>query len=102
MVITTLDAQVPPEKWAALEQAYKQSVSGEIDSGLVETFLLHNLREPNQWRIATVWASREALDAMRSSGQTPRGVLIFRAAGAEPTLSISEVVSYTREPGGKG
>lgn len=102
MVITTLDAQVPPDKWAALEQAYKEAVASETDPGLVETFLLHNFKEPNQWRIVTVWESRAALDAMRNSGETPRGVLIFRAAGAEPALTISDVVSYARAPGGKG
>ena len=102
MVITTLEAQVPPDQWAALEQAYKEGIAGETDLGLVETFLLHNLKEPAQWRIATVWESRAALDAMRNSGQTPRGVLIFRAAGAEPVLSVSEVVAHASEPGGKG
>jgi hypothetical protein len=29
---------------------------------------------------------------MRGSGTTPAGILMFRAAGAEPTTSIFEVV----------
>jgi hypothetical protein len=28
---------------------------------------------------------------MRQSGETPRGVLIFHAAGADPVLSVFEV-----------
>ena len=36
----------------------------------------------------------EALETMRQSGQTPRGVLMFRAAEAEPTLSISNVATH--------
>jgi hypothetical protein len=42
------------------------------------------------WRIETLWESRQALDAMRGTG-TPRGVQIFRAAGAEPSLTVLDV-----------
>ena len=28
---------------------------------------------------------------MRASGQTPRGVAMFRAAGAEPTFALFEI-----------
>ncbi len=92
MVITSLDAQVAPDKWKALEQAYKEAIH-ELDRGIVQTFLLQNTKDPNQWEIRTVWESREALDEMRNSGQTPRGVLIFRAAGVEPTLYVYKVVA---------
>ncbi len=92
MVITTLEAHVPPDKWQALEQAYKDAIV-KLEPGIVETFLLHGVRDPSVWQIITVWASRAALDEMRNSGQTPRGVLIFRAAEAEPTLSIFDAVS---------
>jgi len=40
-----------------------------------------------------MWESAEALAAMRAGGGTPRGILIFRAAGAEPTVSVLEVVA---------
>ncbi len=93
MVITKLEAHVAPEKWQALEQAYKEAIA-HLEPGIVETFLLHGLKEPAVWQIVTVWESRAALDEMRNSGQTPRGVLIFRAAGAEPTLSIFDVDSH--------
>ncbi len=96
MVITILEAQVESEKWAALEQAYKEETQ-QLDRGITQTFLLHSFKEPTLWRIATVWHSREALDEMRNSGQTPRGVLIFRAASAEPTLSVFDVVAHVTE-----
>lgn len=100
MVITSLDGRVDPDKWQILEQAYRDAIR-ELDDGIVETFLLHNSREPNAWQIVTVWESRAVLDAMRASKQTPRGVLIFRAAGAEPALTILDVVSDIRAPGAK-
>jgi hypothetical protein len=49
-------------------------------------------RDPDlMLRIETLWESREALSAMRGTG-TPRGVLIFREAGAEPVLSVFDLV----------
>ncbi len=57
----------------------------------MQSFLIQNAKDEELWRILTVWQSQEALDAMRSSGETPRGVLIFRSAHAEPTLSIFKI-----------
>ena len=93
MVITVLEATVNAEKWAMLEAAYRAALQ-EQTPGLVQTFLLHSSAEPTRWQIVTVWKDRAALNAMRQSGETPRGVVIFRAAGAEPTLTIFDVTAY--------
>lgn len=96
MVITILEAQVAPENAAKLEATYQQAVK-HLDAGIKQTFLLQNSKEPMLWQIVTLWESREALEAMRQSGETPRGVLIFRAASAEPSLSVLRVVSHAQE-----
>lgn len=93
MVITVLEARVSAEKAALLQETF-QSAVGRLDAGIVQTFLLHGLRDADLWQIVTVWESRAALDAMRQSGETPRGVLIFRAAGAEPALTLFEVACH--------
>ncbi len=93
MVITVLEAHVAAEKAAVLQETYRSSVD-RLDAGIVETFLLHSAKDAELWQIVTVWESRAALDAMRQSGETPRGVLIFRAAGAEPALAVYEVASH--------
>ena len=90
MVMTVLEARVAEEQWAALENVYATSIR-QLDPAIVQTFLVHSLSEPAVWRIMTVWASREALQAMRESGQTPAGVLMFRSAGAEPELKIYDI-----------
>lgn len=90
MVMTILEAKVTKDNWPALEQAYQQGAQSK-DAGIVQSFLIHSAKEADLWRILTLWQSREALEAMRQSGETPRGVLMFRAARAEPTLSIFEV-----------
>lgn len=91
MVMTILDGRVSKENWSALEQAF-QEASQVQEPGLVKSFLIHSSRETDLWRILTLWTSREALDAMRQSNETPRGVLMFRRAHTEPLLSIFDVV----------
>lgn len=96
MVLTILEAQLRPGQESALQAAYA-AVGGELPTGLVRSELLRDAHDATRWRIQTVWTSREALDAMRSAG-TPAGVLMFRAAGAEPSLSVFDVVDAI--PGG--
>ena len=93
MVLTILEAQVAAEKAAKLEATYKQAVQ-HLDAGITQTLLLRSLKEPSLWQIVTMWQSREVLDAIRQTGDTPRGVLIFRAVEAEPSLSVFEVMAH--------
>lgn len=95
MVITVLEAQVAPEKAAMLEATYQQAIQ-HLDAGIVQTCLVRNSKEPALWQIVTQWESREALDAMRQTGETPRGVLIFRTVDAEPRLSVFDVVAHAQ------
>jgi heme-degrading monooxygenase HmoA len=88
-----LEAHVAADKSAALLSAFGEA-TGELDEGIEETFLAQNAADPSQWKIITVWRNREVLEAMRQSGETPRGVLMFRSADAEPTLSVYEVAGH--------
>ncbi len=91
MVMTILEGRVAQDDWPALEAAYHEASQAD-EPGLVSSYLVHNSRETDQWRILTLWESRQALAAMRASGETPRGVLIFRLAHSEPMLSVFDVV----------
>ncbi len=91
MVMTILEGRVEKQNWSRLEQAYQEG-SQQNEPGLVQSFLIHSTKETDLWRIVTLWSSREALDAMRRSNETPRGVLMFRQAYSEAQLSMFEVV----------
>jgi hypothetical protein len=95
MVVTMLEARVPPEKEGDLLHEY-----GGVEDGLppfiVESFLLH-APESELWRIVTVWRSREELEDYRASVETPEGVRIFRAVGSEPTLTIFDVAAHATQ-----
>lgn len=95
MVVTILVAEVAPEKEAVLQAEYKQALE-HLTAGITETFLLQDSNNPRVWRIVTVWESREALEAMRATGIPPRGPLMFRAAGAEPTLVDLNVIAHAQ------
>src|SRR5438105_531139 len=92
MILTVLDGTVAPERTNGLRDAYANLTNRPRPNGLVRSDLLQSGSDASHWRLQTLWASREALDHMRSQG-TPGGVLVFRAAGAEPTLTIFDVVS---------
>jgi hypothetical protein len=91
MIMTILEGRVSKENWPALEKAYEEA-SQHRDAGMMRSYLIHATKESDLWRILTIWSSREALDAMRKSFETPRGVLIFRRAHTEPILSVFDVV----------
>ena len=93
LVVTVLEARVPPERVADLEAAYAEAAHGPFPAGLVRSLLLKQRNDHSQWRIETVWQSQEALAAMRQAPGKPRGVQIFEAAGAQPSLNIFDAIA---------
>jgi heme-degrading monooxygenase HmoA len=91
MVMTILEGHVSNENWSALEQAYQKG-SEQQEPGLVKSYLIHSTKDPNLWRILTIWQSRAALAEVRKSVETPLGVLMFRSAHSEPMLSVFDIV----------
>ena len=91
-MITMLEARVDEEQVSALVDSYTE-VPDSLPPAIVESFLIREL-DSDLWRIVTVWESREALDEYRASVDTPGGVLMFRSAGAEPSLTVSEVSAH--------
>lgn len=80
MFVTIVTAEVAPDREADLRAAWERTTTGAVPPGLIESSLLH--AESGQWQIVTVWESREALMAMRSSTDRPAALLMFEAAGA--------------------
>jgi quinol monooxygenase YgiN len=90
-VLTEVAARVTPDHVANLQAGFETLLAGPLPDGLLRTELL---RGPDgQWRIHTLWRDHEALDAMRASGEPPAAPRLFRAVGAEPTLTILEVTA---------
>jgi hypothetical protein len=90
-IVTILDAIVPAERHGDLQAAYRAVVDDGFPPGLTRSVLLQDANDRTRWRIETTWESRQHLEAMRGKG-TPRGLLVFRAAGVEPTVTLMELV----------
>jgi len=98
MVLTILEATVQPARAGDLQAAFRDAAS-EVPPGFIRSHLIVASADPGRWRIETLWTSRDALAAMRQAG-TPAGVLMFRAAGSEPTLTVYDVVETIEAPRG--
>ena len=89
-VLTEVSGDVAAERAADLQAAFTELLAAPLPDGLLRTQLL---RGPDgHWRIQTLWRDRDALDAMRSGGEPPAAPRLLREAGAEPVLTIWEVV----------
>ncbi len=93
MVITVLEARVPEDRIGDVEAVFRQGIVN-LPPEIAETYLVKDTSDSTLYRLNTVWRSRQALDAMRASGVKPKGVQMFEAVGANPTLSIFEVVVH--------
>ena len=93
MVITVLEARVPTDRLADVETLFRQGMA-DLPPEIVESYLAKDIRDASLYRLNTVWRSHQALEAMRTSGLKPKGVQMFEAVGANPTLSIFEVVVH--------
>ncbi len=91
MVVTMLEAEVLPDRTEELET---QFLSAPLPPAIVESFLLAS-SDSTMWRLVTVWESKAALDEYRANVETPGGVLMFRSAQAEPTLTVFETRGHS-------
>ncbi|MBI3956945.1 MAG: hypothetical protein HY340_03050 [Candidatus Kerfeldbacteria bacterium] len=89
-IITILEAKVHEQKWDALRSAYRAVKENQPTPMPLQSFLVQMKEDPMLWRIISVWENMGVLQKVKSSGETPAGVLVFRQADAEPTLSIFE------------
>ena len=83
LVVTILEAEVDPDRSGTLIDRFCGE-RNSLPSELVESSLVES---SGRWRIITTWRDAAALEAYRSRVGTPEGVLMFRDAGAEPSLT---------------
>ena len=96
MVLTILEATVHPDASRTCKPAFR-AAAAQVPPGFIRSHLVSAAADAERWRIETLWSSRDALAAMRQAG-TPAGVLMFRSAGAEPSLSIYDVAATIEAP----
>ena len=88
-VLSVTSATVPAESEAAIVEAFR-AVTSQLPHMVLHTSLVRG--EANEWRIVTLWRSRDQLEEYRRSVQTPAAIKIFQDAGARPTVAVLDVV----------
>lgn len=98
MVVTVVAAHVAEERGSELRHSFA-GATANLPPGILQTFLL---RVPggHEWRILTVWRSREELESYRASVEVPEAIRVFRAVGSEPVLGDFDVLEHAVETAG--
>jgi hypothetical protein len=97
MVLSVLEANVPPEKWEDLKASFRHSTQ-IIPPQICETLLIQSVDDAQRWKVVTVWHIKQHIrrvqDTMRQCGAAE----IFRAIGIEPIQGLFNIVLKAREP----
>jgi hypothetical protein len=95
-VLTVVSAIVEATQEEHLAAAYQAALDGEAPDGLLASALLRG--PDHQWQIATLWRDHAALAAMRARPEPPTAPRVFREVGAEPALTVFEVINGRHGP----
>jgi heme-degrading monooxygenase HmoA len=86
MFVTIVEGAVEAARESDLLSAWKDKTAGVLPAGFIESSLLR--AEGGRWRVVTVWESKEAVMAMRASGEPPAALVMFEQAGSKPSVSM--------------
>ena len=92
MFVTIVEAAVEANREGDLRAAWGEITAAVLPAGFIESFLLRT--EDQAWRIVTVWESKDAVLAMRATGEPPGALVVFERAGAKPSVSMSTVEGH--------
>lgn len=93
--MTVLEAIVPLDRLSEVTGVFNEGIK-ILPPEIISTYLVQDIKNPALFRLNTVWKNMEALEKMRSSGEKPKGIQMFEAVGAKPSLSVFQVVSHNR------
>jgi heme-degrading monooxygenase HmoA len=88
-VLSFVSAKVSPDRQGDVTREYSDAVGGELTHGVRQTFLL--VGDDHTMAIATVWNSREDLDAYIASVDEPFARRVLREAGGEPDVRFFDI-----------
>lgn len=84
MFVTIVEGAIEANREGDLRSAWEDKTAA-LPAGFIESSLLR--AEDGTWRIVTVWESKEAVMAMRASGEPPAAPIMFEQAGSTPSVS---------------
>ena len=88
-VMTTIDTVIEPEHEQDLIEGFRHMTEGRQPEGLVRSELLRG--HGGAWRIQTTWRNRDALLALRASGEPPAALALLDRLGAHHSHTVHTV-----------
>ena len=92
MLITIIEAHVPPEKWKDVEIAYQEKVK-HVPPQLERTFLIQDKVDHEVWRIISFWRSEAAYEEASQTGAHDTCMDIFRPIEVKATRRVFGVLA---------
>jgi hypothetical protein len=97
MVMSVLEAYVPPAKWEELKLAYRHATE-TVPPQIRETILIQSVEDPQMWKILTCWHSKRHVKVVQDQYLKCGAAEIFRSIGIEPTQGLFNIMMSAREP----
>ena len=83
--------KIADEDINAFEAAYEAVKEKPAPEGLVASFLLKDMIDPNIYKVETVWANPETLKKIMGEGSASADIKLFEKFDTDPTVEIYEV-----------
>jgi hypothetical protein len=88
-VVTVVDATIAQDREQELLDGFEQMNEQAKPAGLLASELLRG--QNGAWRIQTVWQDRDALMAVRASGEPPAALALLDRLGVEHSHGLFTV-----------
>jgi hypothetical protein len=89
-VMSLVTARIAPERREEVERGYAEAVSGGLPDSIRQSFLMAG--DADTMAIASVWHSRQGLEAMLATGEEPTARRLLREAGGVPEVTFFDVL----------
>jgi hypothetical protein len=90
MVISMIEGTLDDAQSKRFLEEFRKTKSDPSQKLMPDEAFVAKQADGNTWRLVAFWKDHEAFEAMRAA-MTPRGIVMMRAAGVEPTLTLFDV-----------
>ena len=97
MVMSVLEANVPPAKWEELKIAFRRATE-IIPPQIRETILIQSIENPCIWKIVTCWHAKRNTRVVQDENLKCGAAEIFKAVGVVPRQGLFNIMMSAREP----
>ncbi len=90
-IITMVKGKIPESSINDFKAAYASMKEDTLPEGLIASYLLKDMIEPDVYTVETVWADPETLKKLMDDDETTSDVKLFEKFNVDPSVAIHEV-----------